>query len=873
MSGEFTGSQSQTWLDRAPALASRGGALLLASWIGSAAAQLEQLPPPAEVPPAEEATAETVDAPADADTAQGAEAAPDAAAAGVEVAQAAPAPVEDGEPAEVFVTARKREERIQDVPLSVSVIGGDLIQQQNLTRIQEFAARIPNFNPDTSNPRTSSLSIRGVGGLGTGGDGSESGVGQIVDNVFYTHVGFGWAPLYDIESIEVARGPQGTLLGKNTTIGAVILRTKAPSFTPEAGIDLSPRNYKGLQTTAFATGPLIGDSVAYRLSYHSDKDEGLVPNPAYPRVPDEQRDEKRLLDSNRWAARGQLLFKFADGDATSRLIFDHISSDEHNNYGGVVAPILNQYSDGAKFPLYEDRLRNLYGFDDFDYDPWTGETSNASRLPSATDGLSNELNWNLGDFTFTSVTAWRKFELYPRNTQGYFGFHTVSTGYDVVAEQYSQEFRLASAVSEVFDWQVGAFYLKDDRDSNYRFIYGDDAATFFLNDKTANPDILTNVEHDSFGKAHTRSYAAFGQGTWHVTSAVDLTAGLRVTYEKRSGSNRGYSFGGSQALSASDQTRRSNYLFTARSGDFFVEGEDDDTSVSWLLNPSWKVSPDLLVYGSVAQGSKSGAINTDARPIYSGSTIVDTQKVVIKPEKATDYELGFKKSWPSTATTLNINLYQNDIKDYQGVLVSNFTDPATGSLLPRNFLSNIDHVRLRGVEIEGSWAPSRRLTVYASGAISEAKYVDFPNAPPIAGQRVQNSNGAWVNTTSTDLSGAKIPNVPEWTANLGIDYSRPFGEFQGGPIDLFLYVNEALKGNTPYSNEKDLVQFGQDAYGLTNAGIGVRRPDRSFSLLLWGKNLLDEEYFDRITLNNATAPATVRLGQPRTFGVTLSLRI
>lgn len=881
MSGVFAGLQGQTWLDRAPALASRGSTLLLAAWIGSAAAQLEQVPP-AELPPAEEATAASTDAPvpegeADAAIAEAVEAAPDAVAGGTEVAQAAAEPA-DGEVAEVFVTTRKREERIQDVPLSVTAISGDLISTQTLTKIQEFAARIPNFNPDTSNPRTSSLSIRGVGGLGTGGDGSESGVGQIVDNVFYTHVGFGWAPLYDIESLEVARGPQGTLLGKNTTVGAVVLRTKAPSFSPENGVEISPRNYGGLQANAYSTGALIGDTVAYRLSYFSDNDDGIVPNPAYPRLEDNQRDGQRLLDNNRWAARGQLLFKFADGAATSRLIYDHIDSTEYNNYSGVIAPILTRYSDGAAFPLYEDRIRNLYGITDIDYDPRTGEVTNASRLPSSTDGLSNELNWQLGDYTLTSVTAWRKFELYPRNTQGNHGIYNRSSGYDVVAEQFSQELRLASAPSDTFDWQTGLFWLKDDRDSNYRFIYGRDAASFNLNKDpaTVNPDILDGVEHDSFGKAHTRSYAAFGQSTWHLTPVFDLTTGLRLTYEERSGSNRGYSFGGAQDLSAADQLQRDTLLFNQRSGDFYVQGSKDDTSVSWLINPSWKVTPDLLVYGSVASGSKSGAINTDARPQYAaglGSEVVDVQDVVIKPERALDYELGFKKSWTQYRANLAVNLYWNDIKDYQGVLVGSFTDPSTGSLVPRQYLGNIDHVRLRGIELESSWSPTRRLTIYANAALTEAEYVDFKEAPPTQGVRVLDpATGKYAAATSTDLSGTDIPNVPRWTANVGFDYGTPLGEFQQAPVDLFLYVSEAIKGKTDYSTEADLVQFGQDTYALTNLGIGIRRPDRSFSLALWGKNVFDEDYYDRITLNNATAPAQVRIGQPRTYGVTLGLK-
>ncbi len=148
-----------------------------------------------------------------------------------------PSHAEDAQVEEVKVTSRLREEKAQDVPLPVSVVGAKTQERERLERIQDFAQKVPNFVPSITNPRTSAMSIRGISGISGGADGSESAVGLIVDNVFYTHVGFQWADFVDLQSFEVARGPQGTLLGKNTTVGAVVIHTQLPSFTPSASFE------------------------------------------------------------------------------------------------------------------------------------------------------------------------------------------------------------------------------------------------------------------------------------------------------------------------------------------------------------------------------------------------------------------------------------------------------------------------------------------------------------------------------------------------------------------------------------------------------------------------------------------------------------
>jgi iron complex outermembrane receptor protein len=177
---------------------------------------------------------------------------------------------------EVKVTARLREEKAQDVPLPVSVVGAKAAEREHLERLTDFAQKVPNFVPYINNPRTSAMTIRGISGISGGADGSESSVGLIVDNVFYTHVGFQWADFVDLQSLEVARGPQGTLLGKNTTVGAVVIHTQLPSFTPSATTETSFGNRARITEKLNVTGPIIPDVLAYRATFFLDKSDGVL---------------------------------------------------------------------------------------------------------------------------------------------------------------------------------------------------------------------------------------------------------------------------------------------------------------------------------------------------------------------------------------------------------------------------------------------------------------------------------------------------------------------------------------------------------------------------------------------------------------------
>ena len=772
------------------------------------------------------------------------------------------------EAAGIVVTARLRQENLQDVPLSISAVGSEVIRSERLVRIQDFSQKIANFNPRTQNPRTSALSIRGAGGLAGAGDGSEGGVGLIVDNVFYTHIGFAWGPLYDLAAVEVARGPQGTLLGKNTTIGAVIIRTQAPRFEPENEIELAAGNYGSLAARAYTTGPLIDDVLAYRVSFYSEKNDGFYPNrPDYPIIDDSNRFNVRFKDTNRWAIRGQLLARLGP-DVTSRLIADYHQSREYNNFSGIVAPVFNRRANGSRIETYNEKLTRLFRITQFDDDPADGEQTNPSRMRQHTKGVSNELTWeNLGGHTLTSITAFRQFNLYPRNSQGNYGLRFYSLGYDIIAKQFSQELRLASQPSDTFDYQVGAFFLRDKRRSNDRIIWGRDGAQFYGNSAAIAPAVLDGLEYDQLGIAKTTSYAAFGQGTWHVTDRFDLTGGIRYTHEKRSGSDTTALIGGASNLTPAQVAQREQILINQFGGYFAIAGKRSFDSVAWLINPSFKVTDDILLYASTARGVKSGAINTVARPVRSGGVVVGNQPIVVEPEVSRDWEVGIKTSWLDKTLNFNVNLYWNDLYDYQGNVVdsTSYRD-AQGEPVRVTYLSNIPHVRLKGIEVEASWRATPALSLTLAGAVSDVRYVDFPDSAPAA-----DFAGYAGAPATVDLSGERIEGIPSWTLNAGVRYDAPAGSFQGHPIAGFFYVNEFITGKTHYLSSDSTYDLVQKTYGITNVGIGFRREDDSLNVTLWAKNLFDKGYSISKTLGATnTAPNSV-LGDPRTYGVSAAV--
>ncbi|PZQ21557.1 MAG: hypothetical protein DI569_11570 [Sphingopyxis macrogoltabida] len=742
-----------------------------------------------------------------------------------ETAPTADAEGDDGADDGIVVTARKREERLQDVPLSISAISGNTIASERLFRISDYSAKIPNFTALQQNTRTSGLYIRGVGG-NANNDGAEPGVGLIVDNVFFTHVGFSWLDFVDLDHIELVRGPQGTLLGKNTTIGALIVTTKKPSFDPGLEVEGTLANRNRYEVRANATGPIVGDTLAYRVTFYNTRGDGWARN-AF--------NGRKLLDLNRWAARGQLLFE--SGNVTNRIIAEHYETSEYNNFYSPFADV-STLNNGTARNGWDAKMRTLFGYTpNYDF-PNNANSDQLGLMKSKTNGVSNQLDVEIGDHRLTSVSAWRDYRYVPDHDSDLSPFSIMKGGFDLDVSQLSQEVRLASPTGGAIDYQIGGYFLHEKIDSNNRSRFQKDATTYFLSPLLP-ASVLDGVEYDQFGRARIDSYALFGQASWHVSDRATLTGGLRYTIETKKASNTGSSFGGDTLPAGLAPFRAA--LVNAFGGPFLIEGKRTYRSFSWLINPSYKLTDDILAYASVSYGEKSGAANLSALP---------GRPLLIDPEKSTAYEIGLKTSFADRRGTFNIDFYWNDIKGYQSAQI----DPDRLAL--GTYLGNVGAVRMRGAEFDAAYRFDTRFSLSFSGAYNDAEYRSYPNAPA----PVEYGPGI------LDLSGQST-GAAKWSGQASFNYEAPITS----SVDITAFVNQSFRSRSNLLNP--LSVYGeQEGYGLTNAGVGIKDPDDAWSVQIWGRNLFDKIYAVGIQSANAVAPFFKIPGDRRTFGVTVKGR-
>jgi iron complex outermembrane receptor protein len=764
---------------------------------------------------------------------------------------------------ELIVTARHREERLQDVPLAISAMAGQELNGQHLDRIADYAAKIPNFSAFATNPRVATVNIRGLGGNASN-DGAEGGVGVIVDDVFFTHVGFAWLDFVDLESVEVARGPQGTLLGKNTTIGAVVVRTAKPSFDPSLTVTGTVANHGRWQVRANATGPIIADKLAGRITFAGDTGGGWVTN-AF--------NGDKLLDNNRWSVRGQLLFTPTD-NVSNRIIAEHYAFAEFNNHTSpngeftqnlYIADPTGTHADNSVFSARTANWANAIQRVAPGYVPNYNGPQNANfdtlhRTRQKVDGVSNHLDIDFGGVSLTSVTAWRKLWFRPENDFDLTPYPVVDLGYDVDVNQLSQELRLASPSGGTLEWQLGAYYLHEKVVSDFHQRFFANASKFYIS-AAADPAVLNGLTYSKRGEVKVDSGAVFAQTTLRLSDAFTVTGGVRFTREGKTLDVAGRTLPGSaatadSALSAANLATRNGVL--ANFGGLYPTTRLKSTGSywSWLVNPSLKLSDDVLLYVNASGGAKSGAANTTANP-----ALIAAGKALIKPEKSLDFEAGIKSTWLDRRLTVNLNLYSNTITDYQAGQI----DP--NALALGSILGNVGKVRLRGFELETALEPVEGVTLSANLAYNDAKYLSYANAPaPTEYQAyLATVQGVAARSTVLSLTGQQVIGAPKWTANGTASFDRPIAE----GVNLTGYVNLSYRSRTALISP--LSQYGwQKAFVVTNAGFGIKSPDGQWSASIWAKNLFNQEYAISYGAPSAVTPLLKYYGEPRTFGLTLS---
>ncbi|WP_084570533.1 TonB-dependent receptor [Methylosinus sp. PW1] len=564
------------------------------------------------------------------------------------------------------------------------------------------------------------------------------------------------------------------------------------------------------------------------------------------------------------------------------MIFNFGTSHEYNNNTtGVFSNSLPLYANGTLGTTYAQTVWNRLRKPILTLDPFKPYYTHLGTLDERQYSLSNEFNIQIGENTLTSISAWGEFVLHPRNSMGNQELEISDDHVNVWTDQYSQEFRLSSPKEQTLEWSVGLYGLYEKIFSYRETIYGSDAAQWYSASPSTDPALMAGFRQHADGKSTTFNIAGFGQATYHVDDQLALTLGLRDSYEVKEGSNFAWVEAGSAKYSL---TQVYNAVKGASGTGYFDTGGQSVSRnmVTGMLNPSYKLDDNILLYGLVGRGEKAPAVNTSAQAIWSGTTFLGWQPLLTEAETSWDYEIGAKTNWLDGKLIATLNLYWNDIYNFQANMVNSSITDSTGQPIRQTYLGNVPHVRLRGVEGVGRWSPLERLWLTFNGAYTDARYVDFPNAPVP-------DDWNWGKTAPLylSLSNTRFTNLPKWTFNIGADYSHPlgrifsdFGPWADQPLTAFGYVNLAWSDKYQLTNPWSVFQYWQPAYSIVNAGLGLRTADERYSLQLWAKNLFDTRYIPAQptgggwTAGTPTAPASYQLqDHPRYFGGTLRVTL
>ena len=723
----------------------------------------------------------------------------------------------------VTVTTRRREESSQDVPTPMSVVSGQNLETQRVYRIQDLQQLVPSVNVAYMHARQSSVSIRGLGN-NPASDGLEGSVGLYIDNVYLGRPGMAVFDLMDIEQLEVLRGPQGTLFGKNTTAGVINISTRAPSFTPERSIETSVGEDGYFQTKGTISGPL-NDALAGRFSAYRTRSDGDIKN---------EYNGHDLNGGSREGFRAQLLFK-PNEDFNLRWIGDYNEEDSSAgtrvlyNTGPTINGV-NLYSAraaaaGATLVNGSHRKVNL---------------DSDQHVTVHQGGTSVEANWSLpSDFTLTSISSYRFWNFTPKNDDGLNVPASYNAGVSVEDKQYSQEFRLASPKGEFFDYVVGAYYFGSDLDNKSFASYGPQADVW--NGTPAGA--LANVGSVGNGHIKTDSFALFAQGTWHLSERLDFTAGVRGTYEEKSAwVTRDAPVGGAAVAGAAAAARRGR-AGAYDSGDL----NQYSSSPSGLLNLSYRITDDVLGYATVSHGEKSGGVNL----AVGSAPTAGADSLLIGTERANNAELGFKSTLWDHRLQLNANVFWTQVNAYQ----TNAYDAENRV----QYLTNAGSVRSRGVEFESTLIPLRGLTLNVNGSFNDVSYLSYKDAP--CPPEISQAPGA---PASCDLSGHQVVGASKWIGNANGEYKW---NLDNG-FEPYVTASYAFRSKAVGTVEDS--DYGQiPSYAVVNLSTGLRGDfnQGQWDVSLWLKNAFDKTYYTTLWTGGNGGYEGL-LGTPRTLGVT-----
>lgn len=768
-----------------------------------------------------------------------------------------PAADTDGQ---IVVTARRREEAIQDVPIAIAVINSAALESTGSFNVGKLQQLQPTVQFYSSNPRNSAANIRGLGApFGLTNDGIEQGVGLYIDEVFYSRAAASTFDFLDVGQIEILRGPQGTLYGKNTTAGAINITSRAPSFEPEGRFEATFGNLGFVQAKGAVSGPLIDDRLAVRLAASATSRQGTIRNLA---------TGSRVNAQQNVGFKAQLLWKATD-DLNITLAGDYNRQDPnccaqiYYGLGSTQRAASRQYL-GLVAAYNAAHPSAPYVVPSTDIFDRVTDVDVALRARQSLGGVSLRAKWDLGAGELTSVTAWRFWNWLPSNDRDFTGLKiTTKSNNPSTQRQWTQEFRYAQT-GEHIDFVAGVFGFHQVVHTDGIQEQGPDASLWLTTGANANnPAFLNGVRSTNDIDFKNTSLAAFGQVTWKVTDALSLQPGVRLNYDRKSGSYVSVVTQNGIPASAAQKT-------AAGLTDLNYKPRFSDWNLSYDFTASYDVSRDILAYGTYAKSFKSGGINLNGVPLVGGAPLVSAYTVA--PEKVDHFEVGLKTQLLDRKVTFNVAGFWTEIRNFQATV----NDNSPG--LIRGYLANAEKVRSRGVEVDFSARPTENLNLYVNSAFTDAKYVKFagsPCPPELTGGTVagvgQVPGPAGVpgslSPNRCDISGSWLPGVSRWAASFGGEYRIP-AKLLGEEGEVYLGYDASYR-STYSSNPARSIYTDIAGYSLHNFRLGYRT-DGKWDVYGWIRNAFDRKYVEQLaTQSGSTGLIVGTPGDPRTYGITL----
>ena len=709
---------------------------------------------------------------------------------------------------EVVVTATKRAQSLQDVPMAVNAFNADTIETAGINDAGDLAILTPalNINVNT-NPFAARMVIRGVGTAQTD-PALEPSVGLFIDGIYLGRTGLGMSDLTDIERIEVLQGPQGTLYGKNTNAGAISVITKKPSFENSEGyIEASVGNYSMNKLTASISGPLT-QNLAYRLSGNINQRDGYYDNSAG--VDFNDADDWNIQGKLQWEPTESLSILLSGSRVerdTTCCGADAVQDESVNNE--LVAQGLSPDSN-----------------DPYDYNV----QSNAdNRFAMESDLLSMTIDYDTGWGAIKSITAWNDYSYRVDQDPDRSELDILTLSNDKYSgDSFSQELRFTASPNDNVDYMLGVFYLEQNtkRGGDEPFVFiGDDIITIGSQQDLPFPlpfnflvqpgDSLTvDMDQDA------ETIAFFGQGTWHIGDQWHITGGLRWSDEEK----KSDLFSQTYSTAFSYQILGASFLDSVSTPiDATLERSSDN--VDWMLRAALDIGDDSMVYASAGTGTKSGGFQT-----VNGAA--DDRE--FDDEDTTTYELGVKSTLLDARLRINAAAFYSEIENFQA---QRQLETGIGT-----YVSNESKVETSGVDLQVEAAPMPNL-VLSAGLLYMHKY-EITDGPE---------------------KGADLPFTAEFSGTLAATLMFPLGD--GGVYwrTDYSYMDDHV---TNVASAAQLRDADYDNRNLVNSKLGWRND--SWNVSIWGKNLTDDKYAMQTAAPFLVSGMDAYfLAPPRTFGATV----